>query len=107
MKNIINSLFIIFILFASCENQIENIQLNETAWENASLHLPPSPLQEGKKGLGASKWMNDWSYKISEFKVYWHYSWAEHLCEVEPDNVEFVPMIWKGTFVDMLSVFSL
>ena len=100
MKNIINSLFIIFILCASCENQIENIQLNETAWENASLHLPPPPHHDGKKGLGASKWMNDWSYKISEFKVFWHYSWAEHLCEVEPDNVDFVPMIWKGTFVD-------
>ena len=44
--------------------------------------------------------MNDWSYKIAEFNVYWHYSWAEHLCDLEPDNVNFVPMIKSGRSID-------
>ncbi|MGD9556903.1 MAG: glycoside hydrolase family protein [Mangrovibacterium sp.] len=100
MNKRIVTLFVLSAFFSSCEKPMDMMPRNEELITKASLNLPPLPHQEGKKGLGASKWMNDWSHKLSEFRVYWHYSWAEHLCDLEPDNVEFVPMIWEGTFID-------
>jgi hypothetical protein len=60
--------------------------------------MPPLP---GKKGIGLT--MRDpgqeGSYvenlpKVVALKVYWNYAWGLDRPVVQPDNIEFVPMVW-------------
>ena len=54
----------------------------------------------GKKGACFSRQNDQWSYKISQLKANWYYSWGRELREGRPKNVEFVPMFWGKWFKD-------
>ena len=54
----------------------------------------------GKKGACFSRQNDQWSYKISQLKANWYYSWGRELREERPKNVEFVPMFWGKWFKD-------
>ncbi len=54
-----------------------------------------------KKGASFTSGGKDWSYKTSDLKAHWMYSWGRLPQEEMPANVEFVPMFWgKGSVKD-------
>ncbi|TLX71371.1 hypothetical protein E9993_20595 [Labilibacter sediminis] len=61
--------------------------------------LPEIP-EIGKKGIGKSLKGSDWSSKVSRTKSHWHYSWGSKLTIKEPDNIDYVPMIWGRSGID-------
>lgn len=89
-------LLILTALFSAC-------QKNDALPEDES-RLEDPPAQEevasSKKGLCLTTSRTDWSHRVSEAKVYWHYSWGNLLSEYEPDSVDFVPMIWGSGSID-------
>jgi len=92
MKNICKILLISTIFFWSCgEDRLIPEEENSPAPEDEII---------GKKGIGISLAKSQWSHKVSELKVYWHYTWGSILSEYEPDNVDFVPMIWGKNGID-------
>jgi hypothetical protein len=62
--------------------------------------LPPPPLP-GKKGIGFTlreegmlgSWVENIP-KVVALNPYWNYSWGSKRVEAQPDNIEFVPMLW-------------
>lgn len=56
----------------------------------------PDPIEEtvGKKGVAFTNNSPQWSYRTSDMKAHWMYSWGNFMREEIPENVEFVPMIW-------------
>lgn len=62
--------------------------------------LPPPPLP-GKKGIGFTlrdegekgSWIENIP-KVVALNPYWNYSWGSKRIETQPDNIEFVPMLW-------------
>ncbi|WP_445738271.1 glycosyl hydrolase [Mariniflexile sp.] len=51
-----------------------------------------------KRGVAYTNNSKSWSYKTSELKANWMYSWGNTLREEIPKNVEYVPMFWgKGS----------
>lgn len=53
-----------------------------------------------KKGTAFTLGNMNWSKRVARLKPYWHYSWGSELNENEPENVEFIPMIWGNFSVD-------
>ncbi|MFH6772330.1 glycosyl hydrolase [Gaetbulibacter aestuarii] len=54
-----------------------------------------------KKGVAYTNKAKDWSYKTSDSKAFWMYSWGNDLKEEVPENVEYVPMFWgKGSVTE-------
>ncbi|MFH4969446.1 glycosyl hydrolase [Gaetbulibacter sp. M240] len=54
-----------------------------------------------KRGASFTSGSKDWSYKTSDLKAHWMYSWGRLPQEEMPANVEFVPMFWgKGSVND-------
>ncbi len=52
-----------------------------------------------KKGIGlitVRENKDSWRAKVRSLDVQWHYSWGAEIPSNEPENVEFVPMIWGG-----------
>lgn len=98
IRNIIIALISAFIAFSGCAEQytLGKFEVDESLIPEYNPH--PEPSQEetviNKKGLGLALKNLDWSYKLSDSKVHWHYSWGKNLSELMPDSVEFVPMIW-------------
>jgi hypothetical protein len=74
--------------------------------------LPPPPLP-GKKGIGFTlreegkkgSWIENIP-KVVGLNPYWNYSWGSKRVEAQPDNIEFVPMLWgawgKTGFIDRI-----
>jgi hypothetical protein len=62
--------------------------------------LPPPPLP-GKKGIAFTlreegemgSWVENIP-KVVALNPYWNYSWGSKRVEAQPDNIEFVPMLW-------------
>jgi hypothetical protein len=62
--------------------------------------LPPPPLP-GKKGIAFTlreegemgSWVENIP-KVVALSPYWNYSWDSKRVEAQPDNIEFVPMLW-------------
>lgn len=46
---------------------------------------------------------NNWVESLNAMNISWHYSWGGRLNPDEPQNIQFVPMIWKagGNFSDL------
>ncbi|MGZ3762253.1 MAG: glycoside hydrolase family protein [Mucilaginibacter sp.] len=46
---------------------------------------------------------NNWAEALKAMNISWHYSWSGRLNPNEPQNIQFVPMIWKaaGNFTDL------
>lgn len=76
---------LIFILtfFTACEK--ENIKEPITEEEIVEYE---------KKGAAFTTSGFTWNKSVVGIKPFWHYSWGRDLSVIEPDNVEFVPMIW-------------
>ena len=96
MKKINIILLILAVLFLSCETK-DIIPEDEQKPDD-----PPAQeeVNNRKKGMCLTIGRTDWSYRVSEAKVHWHYSWGNILSEYEPDSVEFVPMIWGAGRID-------
>jgi hypothetical protein len=47
-----------------------------------------------KKGAAFTTGGLEWSHDVAGLKPFWHYSWGSDLSDMEPDNVEFIPMTW-------------
>ncbi|WP_430813929.1 glycosyl hydrolase [Carboxylicivirga sp. RSCT41] len=59
--------------------------------------LPPKediPTTVTKKGVCLTTNGFTWSSRVSDLKGHWHYSWGHELKDMEPENIEFVPMFW-------------
>jgi hypothetical protein len=66
--------------------------------------LPPPPLP-GKRGIGMTLReegkMGSWAEnlpKVVALNPYWNYSWSEKRVEAQPDNIDFVPMLWGAAW---------
>jgi hypothetical protein len=63
---------------------------------------PPPPF-EGKKGAAFTlrdeglkgSWVENLP-KVVALEPYWNYGWGLELIDHQPDNIEFVPMVWGG-----------
>ncbi|PWD98915.1 glycosyl hydrolase [Marinilabilia rubra] len=99
MKKIFSILFVFATLFSSCDEKFAEGDFNfydiEEPENTNTLNSMP---EIGKKGIGMTTRLGtSWSYNVSDLKVHWHYSWGSDLLDLEPDNIDFVPMIWgKG-----------
>jgi len=83
-------------ILSSCEKNVIG------DFENSS-ELSPRDLAApiGKKGVAFTNGALNWSYKTSDLKANWMYSWGNTLRDEIPENVEFVPMFWgKGSVTD-------
>lgn len=94
MKNIFRLLIISSIFLSSCDSKFQDLEYNFSGNENPVISNAPIPKALGKKGACWTITTPDLSKKLSESKVYWHYSWGTTLSSLLPDNVEFVPMTW-------------
>jgi len=62
----------------------------------------PAPLP-GKKGVGmtlreegkSGSWIENLP-KVIGLKPYWNYRWGPERIQAQPDDIEFVPMLWSG-----------
>lgn len=96
MRHLIITLVTAFIAFSGCNGKytLGEFEVDESLVPGEKQNPPQEETVSDKKGLGLTLNRLDWSYKVSEAKVHWHYSWGNILSEYEPDSVEFVPMIW-------------
>ncbi|MGM0532285.1 MAG: glycosyl hydrolase, partial [Bacteroidota bacterium] len=101
MKKIFGILFVFATLFWSCEEKFVegDFRFYDIEEPERESSFPSSP-EIGKKGIGLTTKGVDWSFRVSDIKPHWHYSWGSTLSEYEPDNVDFVPMIWGKNGID-------
>ncbi len=88
-------LLVVIAIFSSCEKNVigdfEVVTQTPDDIENPT----------NKKGVAFTNGALNWSYKTSDLKANWMYSWGNVLAEEIPENVEFVPMFWgKGSVTD-------
>nr|MBD3621128.1 hypothetical protein [Sunxiuqinia sp.] len=95
MKNIVGFLFILTAFFSSCEEKFAegDFKFYDIEEPENTNTLPALP-EIGKKGAAFTTNGTQWSYRVSDLKAHWHYSWGLGLSEYEPSNVDFVPMQW-------------
>ncbi|MFW6277443.1 MAG: glycoside hydrolase family protein [Prolixibacteraceae bacterium] len=95
MKKIFSVLFLVAMLFWACDDKFAEgeFQFYNIEEPQGNGTLPGIP-EIGKKGAAFTTNGTQWSYKVSDLKAHWHYSWGSTLSEYEPANVDFVPMIW-------------
>jgi len=90
-----------FIAISCASNEEPEDLIKDNISEEDTTLGPPHP----KKGFGIVTKAANWSQKITELNVAWHYSWGHELKNDEPDSIEFVPMIW-GAWSDTAAVVS-
>ncbi|MCD6596403.1 MAG: hypothetical protein J7L04_01870, partial [Bacteroidales bacterium] len=61
---------------------------------------PPVVVEYEKKGAAFTAKGLTWNKYVAGIKPFWHYSWSSDISIIEPDNVEFVPMVWGKGFDD-------
>lgn len=84
------------VIFAACSKT----ESQEKPIENEPVILiKPNP----KKGACITTKNNGWNLKVKSLNTSWHYSWGDELNTLEPESVEFVPMIW-GAWADTAKV---
>lgn len=80
----------LFIVFSACEkDDINDEKEEEEIVEDFE-----------KKGAAFTTGGLEWSHNVAGLKPFWHYSWGNDPSEIEPDNVEFVPMFWGKSVTD-------
>lgn len=95
MRKFIFILFSISLLF-SCEKNVIG-DFGNTLPENTQ----DETVSINKKGVAFPNRAKDWSYRTSDLKANWMYSWGNTLADEIPENVEFVPMFWgKGSITE-------
>lgn len=87
-------LSVVFILSISC---------NKTEVADEPQNEIPVIKKNPKKGVCITTKNAGWNTKIEKLNGSWHYSWGSDLDKLEPDDVEFVPMIW-GAWSDTAKV---
>ncbi len=99
-----NTLKLILLLATHCfycscgeENSIAGTEPNEKTTDEE--YIPFNP----KKGFGVVTRNVGWNKKVEDLRASWHYSWGHELKSLEPDSVEFVPMIW-GAWSDTAKI---
>lgn len=96
MKKYLIILFSISVLFSCEKNVIGDFENNLNATANTI-----DTLKISKKGAAFANRTKDWSYKTSDLKANWMYSWGTYKADEIPENVEFVPMFWgKGSVTE-------
>src|SRR6056297_2264664 len=63
---------------------------------NYSVDLP----EIGKRGIGQSIQEESWSVRLAELDVHWYYTWGSTDAELEPEYIDFVPMVWGKDGID-------
>jgi len=97
MNKIIRYLPFIFIVFIlDCAKVDTEVQLKDEK---------PFIQKNKKKGACITTKKQGWNTKVKKLNASWHYSWSSELQSLEPDSVEFVPMIW-GAWSDTAKVQS-
>ena len=89
-------------------------RLTVKAWERLQLFLrkkcrAPKEVSAlpGKKGVGFTlreegqpgSWVENLP-KVTKLNPYWNYSWGPQRIAQQPNNIEFIPMIWGGNDAD-------
>ncbi len=65
-----------------------------------ALHAPARP----KRGLGLGiRSAGPWRKKLQQSGAQWFYTWGPEAPQSVPDGIEFVPMIWGRTGVEMMA----
>lgn len=101
MKKIFSILFMFATLLWSCEEKFAEGDFNfYDIEEPENTNTLPSMPEIGKKGAAITTKGTQWSFRVSNLNVHWHYSWGSSLSEYEPSNVDFVPMIWGKNGID-------
>ncbi len=93
IKNIV--VFGIILLFGCAKTEPEP----ETQSQDNITVIRKNP----KKGACITTKNTGWNTKIKNLNASWHYSWGAELNNLEPESVEFVPMIW-GAWSDTAAV---
>lgn len=108
MKKILSIAFVFASLLWSCEEKFADgdFRFYDIEEPENTNNLPVIP-EIGKKGAAFTTKGTKWSFRVSDLKAHWHYSWGSTLSEYEPDNVDFVPMIWGRTGIDAEKVAEL
>ena len=92
-------LLILNLTFNSVCEETEGQEKKNELPEEKVPDYPPYP----KKGLGIVTKHAGWNSKLEKLNVSWHYSWGYELKDIQPDSIEFVPMIW-GAWSDNVAV---
>ncbi|MCY1720273.1 glycoside hydrolase family protein [Prolixibacteraceae bacterium Z1-6] len=87
------NLLIVLLVSGCSKNEVDETPDKE----EQTINLNP------KKGCCITTKNADWYKKIESLNASWHYSWNYELKAQEPDDVEFVPMIW-GAWSDTSKV---
>jgi hypothetical protein len=108
MKKTIGILMMMSLFFISCDEKFAEgaFTFYEIEEPENEIDLPDFP-EIGKKGVGITFKNPDFSYKVSDLKVHWHYSWGSSPSILEPANVDYVPMIWGKGGIDEAKVSEL
>jgi hypothetical protein len=95
MKNCIKYIVLItIILMVGCAKADTQIQPDDNV---RAIRKNP------KKGACLTTAETGWDTKIKALNASWHYSWGAELNILEPESVEFVPMIW-GAWSDTVKI---
>jgi hypothetical protein len=97
MKNNIKYLVLIMIPFMIGCTRIQSEAETQPQDNNSVIRKNP------RKGACITTKNTGWDTKIKNLNASWHYSWGAELNSLEPENVEFVPMIW-GAWSDTAAV---
>jgi hypothetical protein len=92
-------LFLNLTFIAACEKESDRKEQETETTEETVPDYPPHP----KKGFGIVTKNADWDSKLEKLNVSWHYSWGHELKSIQPDSIEFVPMIW-GAWSDTTAI---
>ncbi|PWE00322.1 glycosyl hydrolase [Marinilabilia rubra] len=104
MQKIIISIFMIMAALTGCEGIYSGQEFKIYEHEEPEGSQLPEIPEIGKKGIGKTTKDSDWSSKVSKLKIHWHYTWGNNLSIKEPDNVDYVPMIWGKNSIDEAKV---
>lgn len=95
MKNKVNIILItLVVICVSCSQKLVHSSKFEESRSNFDI----------KKGMCLTTTKeNNWVETLNAMNISWHYSWGARLNQDEPQNIQFVPMIWKasGNFTDL------
>jgi hypothetical protein len=88
-------------LFWSCEDKFAAGAFSFYEIEEPERRTTLTDTMEiGKKGAAFTLKQKDWSFRVAALNPHWHYSWGSSLSPYEPENVDFVPMIWGYGGID-------
>jgi hypothetical protein len=104
IKNLLGLMILVSVSFIGCDSIYEGEEFKIYEHEEPEGPDLPEIPEIGKKGIGKTTKGTDWSSKVSKTQSHWHYSWGSGLSIKEPDNIDFVPMIWGKGGIDEAKV---